>query len=78
MFTFALSEPKTYIWIDVLYNSSANELITIIRNMETRHGIVSLIRTKYGGLTLYNFMRAVVVRYRFIQSYIRKLLLRGN
>ena len=42
---FALNDPKTYIWIDLVFNTSANEGIVITRsNMATKHGILSLIR----------------------------------
>ena len=45
MITLALYDPKTYIWIDLLYNSNANEWIALIRtNMETK---IAYYKLKY-------------------------------
>ena len=44
--------------------------------METKHGVLSLIGKKYHGLTLHNILRAAIVRYKFIQWYIIKLMRR--
>ena len=79
MSTFALNDPEISIWRDFLYNSNADEWIEIIRtNIETKHGILSLVRINLGCVTQYNIMRDAVARYRVIQSYIIKLMLRGN
>ena len=45
MLTIVLSDPKTFVQRDLLYNRNANEWIVVIIIMEPKHGKLSLART---------------------------------